>query len=135
MPTILLVEDNIMFRETLKFILASRFPDIQIVETGDGRMALKEIEDKTPELIVMDIKLPHANGLDLTKRIKMDHPMTKIIIVSTYDSLEYEEAAAECGADFFVSKQASSDDIISVIGQFLKKNNMHEKGVIHQGFL
>ena len=126
MPNILLVEDNIMFRETLKFILTSHFPDIEIAEAGDGRMALEKVDAGTPELIIMDIKLPHTNGLELTKQIKAGYPRTKIIVVSTYDSLEYEEAAAECGADFFISKQTSSpDDIISVISLFLKKKNMH----------
>jgi two-component system response regulator YesN len=126
MPLVLLVEDNIMFRETLKFILTSHFPNMEIEEAGDGRTALERIETREPELILMDIKLPHANGLDLTKRIKNNSAKTKIVVVSTYDSPEYEEAASACGADYFISKRTSSlDDIISVITLLLKKNNMH----------
>lgn len=126
MPTILLVEDNIMFRETLKFILTSRLPNMEIEEAGDGLMALEKVAIRAPELIIMDIKLPHANGLELTKRIKKDYPRTSIIIVSTYDSLEYEEAASECGADFFISKKASTpEDIISAIVHILRKKNRH----------
>lgn len=128
MPNILLVEDNIMFRETLKLILTSHFPNMEIEEAGDGRTALEKIETRVPELIIMDIKLPHASGLDLTKKIKNNWAKTKIVVVSTYDSLEYEEAASACGADFFISKRTSSlDDIISAIALLLKKTSSEKE--------
>jgi DNA-binding NarL/FixJ family response regulator len=112
----LIVEDNIMFRETLKFILSARFPDMDIYEAGTRRDALKKVEDRGPEFILMDIKLPDSNGLELTKEIKTHHPNVSVIILSSYDSREYMEAATCNGADFFISKNRSStDNVITAI--------------------
>ena len=108
MTVALIVENNIMFRETLKFILTAQFPDIEVDEAGTGREALKKIEDKGPRFILMDLKLPDTNGLELTKDIKTRYPKMFIIILSSYDSEEYLEAASDCGADCFISKNTYS---------------------------
>jgi DNA-binding NarL/FixJ family response regulator len=124
MTVALIVEDNIMFRETLKSILTARFPDIEVDEAGTGKEALKKIDDRMPRFIFMDIKLPDTNGLKLTKEIKNRYPKMFIIILSSYDSREYVEAASDCGADFFISKNTSSpeniiDPIKTLIGTTL----------------
>ena len=116
MTVTLIVEDNIMFRETLKYILTARFPDMEVDEAGSRREALNKIEDRGPQFILMDIKLPDANGLELTKEIKTRHPNIFIIILSSYDSREYMEAASGYGADFFISKNTSStENVITAI--------------------
>ena len=63
---------------------------------------------KMKTLIVedMDIRLPGENGLQLTKRIKTGYPDTKVVILTSYDSLEYREAAIRCGANCFISKDS-----------------------------
>ena len=120
MSVTLIVEDNIMFRETLKFILTARFPDMDVDEAGSRREALKKIEDRGPQFVLMDIKLPDANGLELTKEIKTRHPNIFIIILSSYDSREYMEAASGYGADFFISKNTSStENVITAIESFM----------------
>jgi CheY-like chemotaxis protein len=70
----LIVEDDPLFRQILKEILASRFPSISIKEAAHGVEALRELEMNHLDLVFMDIKLPGMNGLELTKRIKESHP-------------------------------------------------------------
>ena len=119
MTRALLVEDNIMFRETLKFILTARFPDMEVDEAGTGREALNKIKGMRPQFIFMDIKLPDANGLELLKEIKARHPEIFVIILSSYDSREYIEAASGYGADYFISKNTSSTENIITAIEFL----------------
>jgi CheY-like chemotaxis protein len=113
MPDILIVDDNDAFREMLKRILVSRFPSIQIREAGDGDRAIRTAEIKVPDLIFMDVRLPGQSGFELTRRFKAVYPGAIIVMMTSYDSPEYKEAAFRSGADFFVSKQTSTaEDIL-----------------------
>ena len=101
---ILLVEDNVTFRRVLKQSLHECFPCMTIAEAVAGEEALRKIDNLLPNLIFMDIKLPGENGLELTRKIKATHPETPIIILTSYDVLEYRQAAYESGADSFLVK-------------------------------
>lgn len=101
---ILLVEDNVTFRRVLKQSLHECFPCMTIAEAVAGEEALRKIDTLLPNLIFMDIKLPGENGLELTRKIKATHPETPIIILTSYDVLEYRQAAYESGADSFLVK-------------------------------
>lgn len=101
---ILLVEDNVTFRRVLKQSLHECFPCMTIAEAVAGEEALRKIDTLLPNLIFMDIKLPGENGLELTRKIKATHPETPIIILTSYDVLEYRQAAYESGADSFLAK-------------------------------
>ena len=101
---ILLVEDNVNFRRVLKQSLHECFPCMTIAEAVAGEEALRKIDTLLPNLIFMDIKLPGENGLELTRKIKATHPETPIIILTSYNVLEYRQAAYESGADSFLVK-------------------------------
>jgi len=101
---ILLVEDNVTFRRVLKQSLHECFPCMIITEAVDGDEALRKIDTLLPNLIFMDMNLPGENGLKLTRKIKATHPETPIIILTSYDVLEYRQAAYESGADSFLVK-------------------------------
>lgn len=101
---ILIVEDNAFFLQFLKETLHSRFPSIDILEAGGGEEALQKIETSLPNIILMDLRLPGENGLELTKRIKAQHPDIIVVIITNYDLPEYREAAYQCRADHFLTK-------------------------------
>ena len=115
---ILIVEDNITFRQSLKVVLGSEFPRTIVEEAGDGEEALNKVESFEPNLIFMDIKLPGENGLELTKKIKGRHFGITVVILTSYDLPEYRHAAETYGADYFVSKGSSSREEI-LAGVFL----------------
>jgi CheY-like chemotaxis protein len=100
----LIVEDNVTFRNTFKEVLCKRFPSMLVEEAPDGVEALEKVETFLPDLVFMDIRLPGETGLELTKRIKADHPEILIIILTDYNLPEYREAAFASGADDFVVK-------------------------------
>jgi CheY-like chemotaxis protein len=108
----LIVEDSTIFRKLLKEALNSRFPSMEIFEAEDGQEALQRVETLSPDLIFMDIKLPGESGLDLTKKIKTGHPEIIVIVLTSYDTPEYQEAAEQAKADYFLAKGSSTKNAI-----------------------
>ncbi len=110
MYKILLVEDNAPFRESFRELLHRRFHQILIEEAGNAKDAMEKIDSFCPGMIFMDIRLPDANGLLLTQKIKENCPETIIIILTSYDLPEYREAAEKYGANYFMTKDALTEE-------------------------
>lgn len=111
----LIVEDSAIFRKLLKETLRSRFPSMEIFEAADGEEAMQRIISNPPDLIFMDIKLPGESGLELTAKIKAKYPDAIVIILTSYDSPEYRQAADQVKADHFLSKGSSSKESILTV--------------------
>jgi DNA-binding NarL/FixJ family response regulator len=125
----MLVEDNVIFRESLRDSLQLEFPSMEIAEAGSGVEALKEIDSSSPNLIFMDIRLPGRNGLELTEKIKKLHPDIIIIILTDYDIPEYREAAARFKADYFFSKDSMTiKEVITLVKPMLLKKGVNGDG-------
>ena len=121
MSKILIVEDSALYRKLLKETLHSHFPSVEIIEAEDGEEAMKKMSVHfPPDLIFMDIKLPGENGLELTGKIKAKYPDVVVIILTSYDTPEYREAAARVKADHFLSKGSSSkESILALVDSIL----------------
>ena len=120
---ILIVEDNAPFRQSLKEMLSERFPAMGVEEAENGEEALEKIETAAPHLVFMDIKLPDANGLEVTRKIKARYAQIRVIILTSYDLPEYREAAKHYGADYFLSKESSSrEDILTLVENIQTKS-------------
>jgi DNA-binding NarL/FixJ family response regulator len=109
-PKTLIVEDSAIFRKLLKETLHSRYPSMEIFEARDGEEAMQKINSDLPDLIFMDIKLPGENGLELTAKIKAKYPDVIVIILTSYDTPEYREAAVQAKANYFLAKGSSSKE-------------------------
>lgn len=117
MCDIMLVEDNKIFRRTLYESLAARYPqaDIEAVETGEA--ALEKAAAKPPKMIFLDIALPGISGLEVAERLRARRDPPTVVIITGNDFPEYQEAAREKGADFFMSKNtAKLEEILSLAG-------------------
>ncbi len=120
-PRVLVVEDSTIFRTLLKETLQSRFPSMEILEAADGEGAMQQIAVHLPDLIFMDIKLPGENGLDLTAKIKAKYPHVTVIVLTSYDTPEYREAAVKAKADHFLAKGSSSrEGILALVESILR---------------
>ena len=116
MYKILIIDPNDPFRQSLKKILANRFPFIDIQEASDGTEGLDKIDTFDPNLVFLEIHLPARNGLDLARRIKSDHPHIVIVILTSYDLPEYQTAAIESGVEHLVPKdQWTGGDMIDLV--------------------
>ena len=101
MLRVLIVEDNLIFREAFKNRLNDRFPSMVVKEASNGDEALQEVGETRPDLILMDVRLPGTNGLQLTKKIKKDLSGIHIAILTDYDLPEYRQAAVEWSGPLF----------------------------------
>jgi DNA-binding NarL/FixJ family response regulator len=106
MKKVLIVDDNSLFRKTLKECLSSQIPSLIILEAKDGEEALRAIPTFFPDLIFMDIMLPRRNGLELTDQIKRQYPDIKVVLLTSYDLPEYRDAALHSKADHYAPKDS-----------------------------
>jgi DNA-binding NarL/FixJ family response regulator len=114
--SVLIVEDNAVFRKTLKSILMAKYPNVDVMEAENATQTMDKIRTECPDLIFMDINLRLGNGLQLTEKIKSLFPDVLIFIITNYDSTEYRDAAEQSGADGFFSKKSSSlSDLVKVV--------------------
>jgi DNA-binding NarL/FixJ family response regulator len=119
---ILIVEDNPYFRETLRVILHSRFPDVHIAEAESGESALEKLGFQRQDIILLDIRLPGMNGIEVARKVKEHHGECKIIVLTESDTAEYRDAAFNVGADAFLSKhQKSLTEILDQVAIYLQE--------------
>jgi DNA-binding NarL/FixJ family response regulator len=117
----LIVEDNSSYRQSLRQLLAERFPAMQIAEAEDGEEALRQALSMHFDLIFTDIRLPRGNGLDLTRAIKTVLVDSVICVITSHDILEYREAAFHNGADHFMVKGESTEaEIVGLVESWLR---------------
>lgn len=125
----MLVEDNPSFRQIVKANLQDQFPSMDIIEAADGVEALRKIDFRPPNLILMDITLPGENGLELTRKIKADHPGLTIIILTSHDEPEYREAAIRSKANYFLSKGSiATDEIFKLVKSIILRKGFNADG-------
>lgn len=122
-PKILIVDDNLILRETTRRILKSKFPALRVFEAADGKEAFTQIHNYLPDLILMDIHLPDNNGLKLTRKIKDLYPKIVVIIFTSYDLPEYRKAAFENGAEFFLSKSSRDGRRLTAVVESVLTDN------------
>ncbi|MDD4876920.1 MAG: response regulator transcription factor [Dehalococcoidales bacterium] len=112
---ILLVDDHQVVREGLKHMLEQE-DDMEIVgQSANGSEAMSQVEKLSPNIILMDIKMPGVNGIELTRQIKQKQPYCSIIMLTLYD--EYLLQAMEAGATGYLLKDAKRTELTQAIRQ------------------
>lgn len=121
MPTtILIVDDNQGVRNVLTRILQKGQEFMVVGEAEDGSEALELARALSPDLILMDLAMPRVNGLEATRRIKVERPGTKVIILTRYEEDAYRQAATQSGADAFLSKGTRLTELLATIRQVVQ---------------
>ena len=124
---ILIVDPNDPFRQSLKKVLANRFPFIDIQEATDGTECMEKVNLFDPNLIFLEIHLPAQSGLVLARRIKIVRPDIIIVILTSYNLPEYQTAAEESGIDHLVPKDTwTGVDMIDLVQLILSDHEINE---------
>ena len=114
-PAILLVDDEEEFRKTIRDFICNRY-ECSVNEAGDGETAIALVEKISPDIILLDIKMPGLSGIDVIGEIKKISPQSKVIVISAWKSSEVVSQAISMGATDYISKPVS----LSVFGEKLK---------------
>ena len=112
---ILVVDDHQVVREGLRHLLAQE-EDMEIVGQGaNSEEALFQAEILSPDIVLMDIKMPGVNGIELTRQLTQKHPSGKVIMLTLYD--EYLTQAMEAGANGYLLKDIKREELAQAIRQ------------------
>ena len=117
MITVVLVDDQEVIRVGLRAILSDRL-DIEVVgEVGDGLSAVRIVTELSPDVVLMDLRMPGIDGVEATRRIRARHPeqVVRILVLTTFDQDANVLAALRAGADGFLSKGASPAELVDGI--------------------
>ncbi len=112
---ILLCDDQAVIRDGLEMLLNLE-QDFQVVGSAqEGSEAMELAEQKQPDLILMDLKMPGVNGIEATRRIRAKFPEMKILVLTTYDEDEWVFDAIRAGASGYLLKDTPRQKIVEAI--------------------
>lgn len=114
---VLLVDDEALIRTGLRLLLSGS-DDIEVVgEAADGRQAIQAAAHTTPDVVLMDIRMPNMDGLEATAALLNQHPSLKVLILTTFDNDATVLEALQLGAIGFLLKDTEPEDLIAAIRQ------------------
>lgn len=136
--SILIAEDHTILRDGLKALISSN-PDLQVSgEAKDGLEAIRYAEALKPDLVLMDLSMPKMSGMAAIHQIKKISPESKILVLTVHRSEEYILAALKAGADGYVLKDATHNELMVAIEGVLSGNSFLSPGIsdkIIEGYL
>jgi DNA-binding NarL/FixJ family response regulator len=113
--SILIADDHPTVRRGLQALLETQ-PDWKVVAAvSNGRDAVKAATKLRPDIVILDIAMPHVNGLDATRLILQSVPSTRILILTMYDAQELIEKTMEAGARGFLLKSDAEEDLVNSV--------------------
>jgi DNA-binding NtrC family response regulator len=135
--SILVVDDEIEIREGLEALLTSENFQVTLADTGAS--GLQKLEDNPFDLMLLDVSLPDRNGLELLREIRLRDPQISIILITAYGSIDMARAAFKGGAQDFITKPWSNDELVAQIsiaieGRRLRDENVQLKRALKQRY-
>jgi len=117
---IVIADDSFLLRDRIKFLLKSINNQSELYEAKNGLEAIHLILEVKPDLVILDIRMPEMNGIDVLKKIRESKMPVKICILTNYSHQLYRLKCFEAGADYFLRKTEDFDDINFIISDMLK---------------
>jgi DNA-binding NarL/FixJ family response regulator len=112
---VLIVEDDALMRAGLRGVLSGD-PAIEVVgEAGDGREVLHRTRLLSPDIVLMDIRMPDLDGIAATRDVLAAFPNVKVVILTTFERDDYIFGALSAGASGFLLKRTRPEDLLAAI--------------------
>ena len=113
--TILIVDDQQLLRLGFRMIFEAE-PDLEVVgEAGDGSEAVRLTGQTSPDVVLMDVRMPRTSGIEATEQIVAKYPGSRVLVLTTFDLDEYAFAALRAGASGFLLKNSEPAELLSAI--------------------
>ncbi len=115
MIRVLLVDDEELVRSGLRLILSTE-PDLEVAaEAADGEQALAMVELHQPDVVMLDIRMPGLDGIEVARRLAASGSPARIVVLTTFDNDDYVYGALRAGASGFLLKDAPATQLVSAI--------------------
>jgi two-component system nitrate/nitrite response regulator NarL len=112
---VVLADDHVFVRDGIKSLLENE-ANIEVVgEATDGVEALKIIESLNPDLLILDIRMPNLNGIEVVENLRNHNKSLKIVMLSMHESEEYVLKSIKAGADGYLLKGSSKEEFLKAI--------------------
>jgi DNA-binding NarL/FixJ family response regulator len=131
MPTthILLADDHVVMRSGLRLLL-ERQPNFQVVaEATNGQEAVEMAAAEKPDVVIMDIAMPHLNGVEATRQIVSRNPETAVVILSMHSDESYVLRSLKAGARAYLLKDSAEADLLAAIQAIGEGKSFFSPGV------
>lgn len=131
---VLIVDDHTILREGIRSLL-ERESDIEVVgEAADGEEAVAKAAELKPDVVLMDIGMPKMNGIEATRKIRLQHPNIKVLILSMHDDEEYVRPIMQAGASGFVLKRSATTDLVVALRAAFQGHTVLAPGLAEVAF-
>ena len=117
---VLLADDHVLVRQGVRRILEASGNIVVVAETDNGAEAIDLVHELHPDVAVLDIRMPEVTGVEAARRIKVENPGVKVLMLTAFDDDPYVFALLQAGADGYVLKTSSSDDLVKAVSQIAK---------------
>jgi two-component system NarL family response regulator len=112
---VLVVDDHALFRRGLELVLSGE-PDIEIVgEAADGVEAVTKADALLPDVVLMDVRMPRASGIEATRAIRAARPSTRVIMLTVSDREDDLFEAVKAGANGYLLKEVSIEELANAV--------------------
>ena len=116
---IFIADDSLLIVERLKAMI-SDLPEIEIIgEARNGIEAINAVGKLNPDVVVLDIKIPGVDGIDVLKDIKNKNQNIVVIMLTNYPYPQYRKKCLELGADYFFKKSTEFENVIETLKQLI----------------
>jgi two-component system response regulator NreC len=112
---VVLADDHAVLRSGLKALLEADGTIEVVGEAGDGRACVDQIVDLDPDIAIIDINMPHCNGLEALEILRTKAPRTRVLILTMHDDTGYLRKVLALGGAGYVLKNAASEELMSAI--------------------
>jgi DNA-binding NarL/FixJ family response regulator len=112
---VVLADDHFFVRDGIKSLLESEQNIAVVGEATDGQEALEVVEANKPDLLIVDIRMPHLTGIEVVEKLRNKNNLVKIIVLSMHESEEYVLKSIKAGADGYLLKGSSKEEFLKAL--------------------
>lgn len=112
---VVLADDHVFVRDGIKSLLETEDNIIVVGEGTDGLEALKIVEENKPDLLIVDIRMPHLTGIEVVEKLRSQNNFVKVIVLSMHESEEYVLKSIKAGADGYLLKGSSKEEFLKAL--------------------
>lgn len=112
---VVLADDHVLVRDGIKALLEDQVGIQVIDEASNGKEALEVVTRNNPDLLIVDIRMPELNGIEVVTALKNAKSVVRILVLSMHDSEEYVVKAIQAGADGYLLKGASKEEFLKAL--------------------